>query len=540
MPSDPYQSQFFRKLLRQTRQWLDRRQQSVRQLQVAANWSAQILIYPVYALFQSARSLGKALGKAIQPDSISLIPAENFDEIEISRHSAPLSLTAETALQQVLQVVEGFSLPERLPIGLEPQTVRVRAIACLVETQTLVLVTQLNQILDVLLPHQQDELAQRIRWEVAESARFVKRSRSVPQDSLRESRRPQSLPSRVVGALQAAGSRLLNHLRPVANHAWTAVSQSSSHQPSFNQSGSIQSGFIQSGSVDAPIRQSMLVVRDCLAEVDVSSHLPLLTVAATSLSAPAAIFIRGVATQLEPRSLVLITNRNQILDILDADQQLILQQRIRWEVAHYCRYLRLRHQATQLDLVRSPRPHSPVFSGVRRFYQLMAWMQQGSVAIATNLFKEADLAESLSLALPPAPQINFTQINFTQIRDRVTAALAPVIRRPQRSLNPELTISERETSSRTAANAAPVISDATPVISEPTAQPLIKVPRSPDIPTISDSPIPEIIDTEVTLMGYELSLLERIMRLLDFGFFAIEELIRLLWNGLLKLVPKRY
>jgi hypothetical protein len=41
-------------------------------------------------------------------------------------------------------------------------------------------------------------------------------------------------------------------------------------------------------------------------------------------------------------------------------------------------------------------------------------------------------------------------------------------------------------------------------------------------------------------MGYELSLLERIMRLLDFGFFAIEELIRLLWNGLLKLVPKRY
>ena len=479
MPSDPYQSQVFRKLMRQTRHWLDRRQQTVRQLQVAASWSAQILIYPAYALFQSARSLGKRLGSAIQPDSSSLLSAENLVEIEIPLQSAPVSLTAETALQEVFQVIDRFSLSERLPIGLAPQTARIRAIACLVETQALVLVTQFNRILDVLLPHQQYELAQRISWEVADYARFVKRS-------LRESRRSKSLPKRMIEAASVL-------------------------------------------SVDAPIRQSMLAVRECLREVDVSSHLPLLTVAATSLSAPTSIFIRGVATQLETRSLVLVTNRNEVLDILDADQQLILQQRISWQVAHYRRYLRLRHAAAQLDPVRSPRANSPVFPGVRSFYQLMAWMQQGSVAIATNLFKEADLAERLPMALPPAPQIHFTQRDsrrefYGKLRERftnrVTDVLAPVVHQPTGSLNAELTISEVN-------------------FSENIAQPMINKPRSPAVAMNPDTPILGIIDTEVTLMGYELSLLERIMRLLDFCFFAIEEFIRLLGNGLLKIVSKR-
>ncbi|PZV19311.1 MAG: hypothetical protein DCF22_00025 [Leptolyngbya sp.] len=517
MPSEPYQSQFFRKLLRQTRQWLDLRQQTVRQLQVAASWSAQILLYPAYALFQSARfvkrslgeSLGKTLGQAIQPDPISLLPAENLDEIEIPLQSAPLQLTAETALQQVFHTIERFSLSERLPIGLEPQKTRIRAIACLVETQTLVLVTQFNQILDVLPPHQQYELAQRISLEVAASARFVKRS-------LRESRRPKRLLNRVIGALRGA-RRLFDNLRPTATHALPAISDSVSL------------------AVDAPVRQSMLAVRDYLTEIDLSSHLPPLRVAQNP-SALFSIFIRGIATQLEPRSLVLVTNRNQILDILDADQQTILQQRIIWEVAHYRRYLRLRYQTVQLAPVRSPGANSPVFPGVRPFYQLMAWMQQSSVAIATNLFKEADLADTSPQILPSAPQINFGQINFTQIRDLVTAALAPVTRHPKQlpkpSLNDELTISDRNTSSITAANA-------TQITSEPADQPIVKVPRSPDIALNPEIPIPEIIDTEVTLMGYELSLLERIMRLLDFCFFAIEEFIRLLWNGLLKLLPKR-
>jgi hypothetical protein len=526
MPSDPYQSQVFRKLLRQTRHWFDRRQQTVRQLQVAASWSAQILIYPAYALFQSARSLGRTLGSVIQPDPSSPLPGENLAEIEISRQSDPLAITAETALQQILQVIEEFSLPECLPVGLEAQTTQVRAIACLVETQALVLVTQFNQILDVLNPHQQYELAQRIRWEVATYGRFMKRSRSVFEgESLRESRRSKSLPKRVIGVLQGARSWLFNRLHPTATHALSASSDSL--------------------SVDVPVQQSMLAVRAYLAEIDVSSHLPSLRVA-PNLSAPSSIFIRGVATQLDTRSLVLVTNHNQILDILDADQQTILQQRIIWEVAHYCRYLRLRQSAAQLDVVRSPGANSPVFPGVRPFYQLMAWMQQGSVAIATNLFKEADLADSSAIRLL-LPQLNFAQLRSgrdspsktlrERFKHRVTARLTAAIHRPERSLNAELISSERKTSER---ETSPItLSKATQMISEKPDQSIVKKERSPTITPNSEIHIPEIIDTEVTLLGYEQSLLERIMHLLDLCFLWSEEFIRLLWNGLLKLLPKR-
>ncbi|MEX0271058.1 hypothetical protein AB3R30_18130 [Leptolyngbyaceae cyanobacterium UHCC 1019] len=506
MPSDPYQSQVFRKLLRQTRHWLDRRQQTVRQVQVAASWSAQILIYPAYALFQSARfvkqslqeSLGKTLGKPLQQDSSSLLATENLVEIEIPLQSEPLLFTAETVLHNVLQVVDRFALSERLPIGLEPQKMRIRAIACLVETQTLVLVTQSNQILDVLNPYQQYGLAQRISWEVADYAR---------------SQRPKSLPKQVIEAMQGARSRLLARFRPTTTRSLTATS---------------------TVSVDTPIQQSMLAVRDYGTAIDFS-RLPPLPVASTALSAPASIFIRGVATQLETRSLVLVTNRNTILDILDAAQQMVLQQRIVWEVAHYRRFLRLRQSEAQGDLVRSPSANSPVFPGVRPFYQLMAWMQQGAVAIATNLFKEADLVDSSALTAPLLPKINFTHLNFTQIRNRVTAALAPTIPRPERSVKTELTISERKTLPVTSTKATP---KTTPVMSEKPDQSILKRERSPDLAANLDTPLSEIIDTEATLMGYELSLLERIMRLLDFCFLWVETLVRLLWNGLLKLLPK--
>lgn len=502
MPSDPYQSQVFRKLLRQTRHWLDRRQQTVRQVQVAASWSAQILIYPAYALFQSARfvnrslgeSLGKTLGKVIQPNPSSRLSVENLDEIGIQLGSEPLLFTAETVLHNVLQVVDRFALSERLPIGLEPQTTRIRAIACLVETQTLVLVTQSNQILDVLNPFQQYGLAQRITWEVADYAL---------------SQRPKSLPNRVIEAVKGARSRLLDRFRPATARSLPVAS---------------------TAPVDTPVQQSMLAVRDYWTAID-SSRLPPLSVAATALSAPASIFIRGVATQLETRSLVLVTNRNETLDILDADQQMILQQRIIWEVAHYRRYLRLRQSEAQLDLVRSPGVNSPVFPGVRPFYQLMAWMQQGAVAISTNLFKEANLVDSSALTAPPLPKIN-----FIQLRDLVMAALAPAIHRPERSVNVELTISERKTSLITPTQPP---TQMTPVISDKPDPSILTRERSPDLSANLDNATPEIIDTEVTLMGYELSLLERIMRLLDLCFLWVEELVRLLWNGFLKLLPKR-
>ena len=54
--------------------------------------------------------------------------------------------------------------------------------------------------------------------------------------------------------------------------------------------------------------------------------------------------IRGIATQLLSRTLVLVTARNEILDILTTQQQQKLQERIIREVASYWRHQRLTHQ----------------------------------------------------------------------------------------------------------------------------------------------------------------------------------------------------
>jgi hypothetical protein len=509
MPSDPYQSQFLPKILRQTRHWLDRGQESVRQMQVAANWGAQILLYPVYALFQSARSLGKTLGNVIQPEDSSLPGNENLDEIKISQQSTSLEVTADTPLQQVLEAIEDFSLLERLPIGSKPQVIRVRAIACLIETRSLVLVTQFNQVWDVLTPYQQDELAQQIIYEVAAYAR---------------SRRPKSFRERVVGALQGARSRLSSLLRP-ASSAFTALP------------AAVHPATSTALSVDTSVQQSMLAVRGWLSEIDTSSLQPSLTMAATvpassNPSAPSPIYIRGVAIELETRSLVLVNNRNEILDILSTEQQAIVQQRIAWEVAHYYRYLRLRYAAEQIEPVRSPSPNSPVFPGVRPFYQLMAWMQRGSVASATNLFKEADLANSLpTLMGSPVPSIH-----FSHLRDRLNQTLNQALNAIHRSNS--LVPSAQPESSESKPTALTGI-DSAQMVDNQASQPIDKIQRSSDIADSLEIPNllenPEIIDTEATLMGYELSLLEQIMRLLDFCFFWIEEFIQLIWNGWLKL-----
>jgi hypothetical protein len=55
--------------------------------------------------------------------------------------------------------------------------------------------------------------------------------------------------------------------------------------------------------------------------------------------------VRGIATQLSSRTLVLVTVQNEILDILTPQQQQKLQERIIGEVADYWRYQPLAHSA---------------------------------------------------------------------------------------------------------------------------------------------------------------------------------------------------
>nr|WP_290221812.1 hypothetical protein [Trichocoleus desertorum] len=109
-----------------------------------------------------------------------------------------------------------------------------------------------------------------------------------------------------------------------------------------------------------------------------------------------AIAIQGVATDLEARTLVLVTVQNQILNILTPAQQQQLYQRIVWEVSHYQRYLQvLARQQSQAPL-QLPSDNPNLLPPVRFVRQLMAWVQTGPVAIALNWFQESRVAAQLS------------------------------------------------------------------------------------------------------------------------------------------------
>ncbi|MEB3336007.1 MAG: hypothetical protein VKJ46_00985 [Leptolyngbyaceae bacterium] len=116
----------------------------------------------------------------------------------------------------------------------------------------------------------------------------------------------------------------------------------------------------------------------------------------TSSSATSLPALQGIASLVATRRLVLVTSENQILDILTPEQQKQIQQRMIWELASYYHRVRSLQIAQQpfTARIRPPAAHTPVLPFVRGIWQLMAWVQTSSVAIAINLFQEATLAES--------------------------------------------------------------------------------------------------------------------------------------------------
>ncbi len=103
------------------------------------------------------------------------------------------------------------------------------------------------------------------------------------------------------------------------------------------------------------------------------------------------IAIRGVASLLVHQRLVLVTADNQILDVLTADQQRQLHQRIIWEIAQALyshRQLGRARRAipawkTWQALPIKPRPQYSF--PIRAIYHLMAWVQQQPIAQAPLL-----------------------------------------------------------------------------------------------------------------------------------------------------------
>ncbi len=218
-PPGRYQSRLFNFLNRQSQRLTNQYDRTVRNLKVAAVWGAQILLYPIYLIVQGGLAAGRQLSQSAEA---------GWPQIKALTNSKPQAETppsADTPIERVLDEITTLSLPKikgkaiaqgaaaklnaRLDTGKAESNLTIassqalipnqasdsgvpdqvitasqndlsttaqessliQGIATLLEARTLVLVTSENQILDILTPQQQQKLASKISWEVADLRR---------------------------------------------------------------------------------------------------------------------------------------------------------------------------------------------------------------------------------------------------------------------------------------------------------------------------------------------------------------------------------
>ncbi|MBD1849229.1 hypothetical protein [Leptolyngbya sp. FACHB-711] len=193
--SGRYNSRFLSFLSHQSIQIQDRSGILWRQAKLMAVWGVQITLYPIYLAFQSSRLATKQLRHSIGQTlprlqaAVQRLPQRGNDSASTQAPIERQPLTSDTPIRKVLAAVQamGISLPidqiqlqpalkgssqsvqfaPRAKPGKSP-SLRVRGIACLIESQKLVLVTVQNQLLDGLTEPQQQQLRRLIVLELAE------------------------------------------------------------------------------------------------------------------------------------------------------------------------------------------------------------------------------------------------------------------------------------------------------------------------------------------------------------------------------------
>ncbi|WP_448268381.1 hypothetical protein [Nostoc sp. DSM 114159] len=207
--SGRYQSRLFNFVHQQSRRVTQQWEHTFRHLQVATKWGVEVLLYPVYLLFQSSESSGKTLHTRepqtrlklqpndtdFQPETLpdadspiqNVLEAVNHlspDEpastpTKASEHFNPLALLGVFRLKFVeknsnltqssnITANQALSLnPSQLDNALQQRLPIVQGIATNLMNRNLVLVTADNEILDILTPKQQAKLEDRIINEVA-------------------------------------------------------------------------------------------------------------------------------------------------------------------------------------------------------------------------------------------------------------------------------------------------------------------------------------------------------------------------------------
>lgn len=103
--------------------------------------------------------------------------------------------------------------------------------------------------------------------------------------------------------------------------------------------------------------------------------------------------VRGIATFLPDKSLVLVGNENQVLDVLTPEQQQLLSGRIVWEVANTGSQRReIAQKELEFNLGLESAAAQAKLPPIERFWKLMAWVQTSPIALKRNQFGESILA----------------------------------------------------------------------------------------------------------------------------------------------------
>ncbi len=103
--------------------------------------------------------------------------------------------------------------------------------------------------------------------------------------------------------------------------------------------------------------------------------------------------VQGIATFIPARTLVLVGDDNRILDILTPEQQELLEGRITWEVANSGPGRReITQKQLKFNLGLESAAKKSRLAPVRRFWELMTWLQSSPVAVKRNQFGESILA----------------------------------------------------------------------------------------------------------------------------------------------------
>jgi hypothetical protein len=188
--SGRYQSKLLSFFSEQSLRLRDKTTETWRKVKIAAAWSTQIVLYPIYLAFQSTRLVGKQLRQTARQVLPQLRAAKQaIQNPDLSAQSpATIALSSDTPIQNTLQAA--INLTQSLPASDYPTSKGdsrfaptspliqiapphaslppLQGIASLLDTRSLVLVSADYQLLDILTSEQQAQLYRRMIWELAD------------------------------------------------------------------------------------------------------------------------------------------------------------------------------------------------------------------------------------------------------------------------------------------------------------------------------------------------------------------------------------